>query len=83
LIEKGVDASLFATKGTKFSIAKFVLNIALLLVGLGIGALIGHLLYQSMRVDEEMAIFSMLFIFGGIGLIAGFFVTRRIERTEE
>ncbi len=82
LIEKGVDASLFATKGTKFSIAKFILNIGLLLVGIGLGALIGNFLSESMRIDEEFAVFSMLFTFGGLGLIVGFFVTRRIEKSD-
>ena len=82
LIEKGVDASLFATKGVKFSIAKFVLNIALLFIGIGVGIFLGDFLGRNINVKEEIAIPSMLFIFGGLGLVAGFFVTRSIEAKE-
>ena len=82
LIEKGVDASLFETKGIKFSIAKFILNISLLLVGIGFGILIGSILEKEMGLDDEIAIPSMIFIFGGIGLITGFFITRRIEKSD-
>ncbi|GAB4238070.1 MAG: hypothetical protein Tsb0034_13460 [Ekhidna sp.] len=83
LIEKGVDASLFATpRGSRFSIAKFVLNVALLFIGIGIGIFLGNYLSTSMAMKEEVAIPSMLFIFGGLGLVAGFFVTRKIEKEE-
>ncbi|MEO9870250.1 DUF6249 domain-containing protein [Ekhidna sp.] len=83
LIEKGVDASLFATKGVKFSIAKFILNIALLFMGIGTGVFIGNYLAISLRMDEDVLIPSMLFIFGGLGLVVGFFITRSLEKSEE
>ncbi len=83
LIEKGVDASLFATKPSNFSIAKFILNIALLFIGIGIGILMGELLSTYLRIDDEVAIPSMLFVFGGLGLVVGFFLTKRIEAKEK
>lgn len=82
LIEKGAEASMFERKGTKFSIAKFILNIALLFVGIGVGIFSGAFLQDVLGVDDEIAIPSMIFIFGGLGLIAGFFVTRRIENSD-
>ena len=82
LIEKGVDASLFASKGSRFSIAKFILNVALLFIGIGIGIFMGNYLYTVTGIDDEVAIPSMLFIFGGLGLVAGFFITRKIEQGE-
>lgn len=82
LIEKGADASLFERKGTKFSIAKFILNIALLLVGIGTGILVGNVIHVSMGIKLEISLVSMLFVFGGIGLIAGYVVTRRIEKAD-
>lgn len=82
LIEKGVDASLFATKGPRFSIAKFILNIALLFIGIGVGIFMGNLLEVNLLIEDEVAIPSMVFIFGGLGLVAGFFVTKRIEEKE-
>lgn len=83
LIEKGANASLFATKGSKFSIAKFILNVALLFMGIGVGIFLGDYLASSLDTDEEVAIPSMLFIFGGLGLVAGFFITRRLEEKED
>lgn len=83
LIEKGVDASLFATKGSKFSIAKFILNLALLFMGIGMGIFIGDFLANVLDMKEEVAIPSMLFIFGGLGLVVGFFITRRLESKED
>ena len=83
LIEKGVDASLFNTKGSKFSIAKFILNLALLFMGIGAGIFIGDLLSDSLNMKEEVTIPSMLFIFGGLGLVVGFFLTRNLESKEE
>lgn len=83
LIEKGVDASLFATKGTKFSIAKFILNIALLFMGIGTGIFFGNYFAVSLDMNEDIMIPSMLFIFGGLGLVLGFFITRSLEKNEE
>ena len=83
LIEKGADASLFSHKGSGFSIAKFILNIALLFIGIGIGIFLGNYVTTVSRLQEEVAIPSMLFIFGGLGLVAGFFVTRRLEKDED
>ncbi|WP_462252313.1 DUF6249 domain-containing protein [Ekhidna sp.] len=83
LIEKGVEAKLFNSKGSKFSIAKFILNIALLFMGIGAGIFCGDLLSAALDMKEEVTIPSMLFIFGGLGLVAGFFITRRIESNDE
>ena len=96
MIEKGADASLFDRKGSTFSIAKFILNLALLLTGIGIGIFVGSLLGTNlsydgvvhgkpglMMINREITISSMIFIFGGLGLITGFFVTRKIEKADK
>lgn len=82
LIEKGMDASLLVSKKPKFSIAKFILNIALLFMGIGVGIFVGNYLTESLNQNEEFMIPSMLFIFGGLGLVVGFFVTRKLETKE-
>ena len=82
LIEKGMDASAFATKGSKFSIAKFILNLALLFMGIGMGIFIGNYLSNALNMDRDFMIPSMLFVFGGLGLVVGFFITRRLEEKE-
>ena len=80
MIEKGADATLFERKGTKFSIAKFIPNIALLFVGIGFGIFVGWVLGESFggRNNVEVYMFSTIFIFGGLSMIAGFFITRKI-----
>ncbi len=83
MIEKGADASLFDRKGSTFSIAKFILNLALLLTGIGLGILFGSILSTHMGFQEEVAISSMIFTIGGLGLITGFFITRKIERADK
>lgn len=83
LIEKGVDASLFATKGAKFSIAKFILNIALLFMGIGVGIFLGQYLSEVLDMNNDALIPAMLFVFGGLGLVIGFFITRNLEKNEE
>lgn len=83
LIEKGVDASLFAHKSSRFSIAKLILNLALFFIGIGIGIFMGDYLHMVSNVDDEVAIPSMLFVFGGLGLVVGFFITRRLEDKED
>ena len=79
LIEKGADASLFKTAGSSkntFGIA--VLNIALLAIGIGVGVLLGNLLEIS-GMDDDVAYPAMIFICGGLGLVAGFFASRKLK----
>ena len=83
MIEKGADASLFERKSTPFSIAKFILNIALLFVGIGTGILTGWLISDAVgQSHNEVYIVSGTFIFGGLGLVTGFFITRKIEKAD-
>lgn len=78
LIEKGADASLFNTgkKGNGFSI---VLSIALLAIGIGLGVLLGAMLAQG-GMDEDVSYPASIFIFGGLGLLASFFINRKLEK---
>lgn len=85
MIEKGAEASLFDRKGSKFSIAKFILNLALLFIGIGLGIVVGFFVAESLGGQKfnEITIPSMIFIFGGLGLVAGFFITRKIEKSDK
>ena len=78
LIDKGADASLFNT-GSKHNFIKVLLNIGLLAIGIGVGVLLGGLM-QMGGMDEEIAVPSAVFICGGIGLVTGFFLTKKLER---
>jgi hypothetical protein len=50
------------------------------LVGFGIGLLMGSLLESVTNMDGETAHFSMIFIFGGLGLLASYFYQMNIDR---
>jgi hypothetical protein len=67
LIEEGADASLFATR--KKSFTNITLKFGMLATGIGMGILMGALLVEYTRLIEPVAYFSMIFIFGGLGLI--------------
>ena len=82
LIEKGADAKLFKSGSTKGWSGVLVINIALLSIGIGVGVLFGSMLNMG-GMDEEIAMPSMIFIFGGIGLLAGFFASKKFGTTKE
>ncbi len=80
LIEKGVDASLFYARNQKNGY--WALKAGALLVGIALGLLFGTLLANSHAMDEEPAYFSMIALFGGLGLIGSFFISRKMEKKD-
>jgi hypothetical protein len=83
LIEKGADASIFATDGKSGNIFnKILINFALLAIGIGLGIFLAGLL-ESNGMDDDVAYPAMIFIFAGLGLVAGFFVSRKIDKESE
>ena len=79
LIEKGADASLFKSGPGKNTFSIAMLNIALLAIGIGVGVLLGNLL-DIAGMDDEIAMTSMIFICGGLGLVGGFFASRKLKQ---
>jgi hypothetical protein len=81
LIEKGADASLFNTgkEGMKWSFSwnKFTLKIGMLMVGAAIGILVGALMSNAGMLDEGVNYTSMIFLFGGLSLIAYYIFDRK------
>ena len=79
MIEKGVDPSLFTKKqrgGTSGT-----LRASLLFIGAGAGLLIAYFLDRTYNM-EEVAYFSMLFIFGGLGLGAAYLIEEKKIKEE-
>lgn len=79
MIEKGVDPSLFTKKqrgGTSGT-----LRAALLFIGAGVGLLIAYFLDRTYNM-EEVAYFSMIFIFGGLGLGAAYLIEEKKIKEE-
>ncbi len=80
MIEKGADASLFATK--KKSFRNITLKIGMLAVGIGVGILMGSILDSYTTIDEEVAYPSMIFLFGGLFLVGNAFIEKK-EQTDD
>jgi hypothetical protein len=82
LIEKGADASIFG-KGRQHAQPFWkvlILNLALLLMGIGAGVMIGGILGQVFGVDWDIAMPGSIFLLAGSGLLVGFFITRKMDQ---
>jgi hypothetical protein len=75
IIEKGLDANLFKNELR----ASGALRAGLLLIGAGLGFLMGYWLDSSFDM-EEVGYFSMLFVFGGLGLLLAYFIEERKQK---
>jgi len=85
LIEKDKDVSVFFTKRAPRSnmVGKFViLNLGLIAIGIGTGILFGSLLTHMVGMQEEVAISASIFLMSGIGLLIGFFMSKKLDTQE-
>jgi hypothetical protein len=82
LIEKGADASIFMRgKSNTTPIWKvLLLNLALLLMGIGAGIFIASILYHNLGVDEDTAYPGTIFLMAGIALFVGFNKTKNLDK---
>ena len=78
LIESGQDAKIFNMESNVHPSLKF----GLLLIGLALGALIGNILEETTALDEGVAYFSMILLFGGIGLLIYYWVGKKKTKEE-
>lgn len=82
LIEKGADASIFV-KG-KTSTAPIwkviILNLALLLMGVGVGVFLASLLEAYSSLDEDAVYPATIFLMAGVGLFIGFNMTKNLDK---
>jgi len=74
MLEKGVDASFFITKPQT---SQQALKFGLLFIGVAIGILLGSILSATTVLPEEAAYFSMIFLFGGLGLVINYFIEKK------
>jgi hypothetical protein len=51
-----------------------------ILIGFGVGLLMGSLLESATQIDGDVAHFSMIFIFGGLGLLASYFYQMNLDK---
>jgi len=83
LIEKGADASIFfsakAQKKSSVPIWKvLILNLAVLLIGIGSGIFLGSILEAYTLIDEGVAYAGSVFLMAGIGLFTGFILSKKL-----
>lgn len=76
LIEKGANPELFKLKNDpNQGYSNF--KSGLFLIGIGIGIIAGYFL-ENAGMQEEPAYFSMIFLFGGIGLVISFLLQGKL-----
>lgn len=82
LIEKGADASIFVKNRPK-NAAPFwkvlILNLSLLSMGIGTGVFLSLILETYTGMDSDAIYPAMIFLMGGVGLFAGFNLTRKLD----
>jgi len=76
LIEKGVDASLITSKEDGNTSLKW----SLMLIGMGIGLLLGNLLAENTSMNDKVAYFSMILLFGGGGLLTYYLIDKKKDK---
>lgn len=84
LIEKGAEASIFFSemKGKGPSAGKIViLNLALVLICIGVAIFIAAIL-EEIGLEEDIAYPGCIFIMSGLGLLIGFFLTKKMEKED-
>ncbi|WP_299525151.1 DUF6249 domain-containing protein [uncultured Lutibacter sp.] len=88
LIEKGADASIFfsakaAQKKSSVPIWKIlILNIAVLLMGIGAGVFSGAILEAYTAIGEEVGYTGSIFLMAGLGLFIGFTLSKKLIEKE-
>lgn len=78
MIEKGTDPLAFKLTA---QVPKFLtLKFGLFFMGIAVGVLLGNILADASNLEEGTAYVSMIFLFGGLSLIAGYFAQSKIEK---
>lgn len=79
MIEKGVNPQDFMAKPKTRSNAFGIITWGLLLVGVGLGLFFGSLLEAYTDIQEEPAYFACALLFGGLGLVLAYFITKKVD----
>ena len=78
LIEKGADASIFNIgKRSGSSWKVIIINLAFLLIGIGLGVFIASLLDTYSSLDSEAVYPALIFLMAGLGLYVGYTQTSK------
>ena len=78
LIEKGLTAAVFNSESNVSPSLKY----GIFCIGIAIGFLMGEILAEFTHLNEGIAYLSMIFLFGGIGLVVYYFIAKKHVRKE-
>jgi predicted MFS family arabinose efflux permease len=78
LIDKGVTAAVFNSESNVSPSLKY----GIFCIGIAIGFLLGEILAEYTHLNEGVAYLSMIFLFGGIGLVVYYFIAKKHTRKE-
>ncbi|MEZ4875119.1 MAG: DUF6249 domain-containing protein [Flavobacteriaceae bacterium] len=83
LIEKGADASIFYSKDKSIVPAwkVIVINLALLLMGIGVGIFLGGFFTDIVGMDDDIAMPGTILFMAGLGLLTGFYMTKKLTES--
>ena len=76
LIEKGIDAGIFKSTPSNYALLKW----GIFLMGAAVGVIAGYIL--SLVINEVVAYFAMIFLFGGVGLITAYLIIKKLSQKE-
>ena len=81
LIEKGADASIFYGKNKRVTPMwkVIIVNLALLMIGIGAGIFLAGILHYTLGVEEDIAYPGTIFFMAGLGLFMGFYLTKKLN----
>jgi len=83
LIEKGMEAKIFS-RGDANNPAPFwkvfILNMAVLLMGIGVGVLTAMIIEASFNFYEDALYPGIIFLTAGIALFVGFTLTKKLDK---
>lgn len=74
MIERGMDAPAFSPR-PRMNV--FALKLGLMFIGVAVGLFLGSILVETTSMNDESAYFSMVFLFGGIGLVTSHFLEKK------
>ncbi|WP_411031616.1 DUF6249 domain-containing protein [Spongiimicrobium sp. 3-5] len=83
LIEKGADANIFVRERRTNATPVWkilLLNLALLLIGIGLAIFMASLMVNNFGLYEEVAYPGTIFLMAGIGLLTGFTLTKKLDK---
>ena len=81
LIERGADPTLFESK--KKPDHGSSMKVGLFFFGIGIGVVVAYMISSGNGMDEGAAYPAMIFVFGGLALIASHLWQRKIDKADE